>query len=162
MEIKIEDDNCKVCGKRLSVTPSDNDTEDICNTCLSALQSDYSEVFGEDAVINTQKVVWREIVTEPLQCGDFWASYNPNTPEKQGNPNYNLQMQAITPQAYGIVPNSGNPVTNLGNGAYWRPVAVTNQKVPVFSSSLSSEDEFSTAADIIKSIEYLKDYLGKT
>lgn len=72
-----------------------------------------------------QRVHWEPLITEPLQCGDMWASHDPNTPEQQtGGGKYNLQMQAVSVDAYGLAPNSGDVRTNLGNGSYWRPVGI--------------------------------------
>ena len=71
-----------------------------------------------------QRVQWKKLTNEPLQCGDMWAGHDPNTLERQGEPDYNLMMQAVHPVAYGKSPDSGNPATTLGNGAYWRPCGI--------------------------------------
>lgn len=63
------------------------------------------------------KITWTKLTTEKLECGDFWASVDPNTPEKQAQNSYNLQMQAVHPSKYGEI--ASNVV--VGNGAFWRP-----------------------------------------
>lgn len=75
-----------------------------------------------------KRVQWRELgLDEPLQCGDMWASTDPNTPEKQtGGGGYNLQMQAVNTKCYGSSRNSDNDSTNLGNGSHWRPIGIVN------------------------------------
>lgn len=70
------------------------------------------------------RVVWEQVTDKPLQCGDMWASRDPNTPGRQGGNDYNLQMQAVHTDAYGIAPCENNPHVNLGNGAYWRPIGL--------------------------------------
>lgn len=67
-----------------------------------------------------RKIYWKQLREETLQCGDFWASQDPNTPERQGEPSYNLRMQAVHPSDYGK-PAKDVP---LGNGGHWRPAGV--------------------------------------
>lgn len=64
-----------------------------------------------------KQIYWKRLINEPVTQGDFWASHDPNTPERQGDMGYNLQMQAIHPNNYGK-PAKDIP---LGNGAHWRP-----------------------------------------
>lgn len=71
-----------------------------------------------------KRVQYQQLKNEPLQCGDMWASHNPNTPERQGEDSYNLQMQAVHQTAYGKRPCDNDPAVNLGNGAYWRPIGI--------------------------------------
>jgi hypothetical protein len=66
-----------------------------------------------------QKVVWLKLTNEKLGPGDMWAKMNPNTPERQAEGNYNLQMQAVHPTQYGKAPGD-----NCNNGWHWRPVRV--------------------------------------
>ena len=68
-----------------------------------------------------KKVVWVRLTDEPLGPGDMWASTDPNTPERQGSTNYNLQMQSVHPNLYGKQPG-----TNCVNGWHWRPLSVIN------------------------------------
>lgn len=74
-------------------------------------------VTAEDNPHTYMKIWWKELTTEQLKPGDFWASYDPNQPELQGQNNYNLQMQAIHPTNYGKPTNS----VPLGRGGHWRP-----------------------------------------
>src|SRR3954468_9221221 len=71
-----------------------------------------------------RKVQWVRLKTETLGPGDMWASTDPNTPERQGKTNYNLQMQAVHPQFYGKPPGA-----NCGNGWHWRPVSIVECEV---------------------------------
>jgi hypothetical protein len=71
-----------------------------------------------------KRVEYIKLTTEPLQCGDMWASVNPNTPERQGESEYNLQMKAVHPTSYGKRPSDNDPAVNIGNGGYWRPVGI--------------------------------------
>ena len=80
-----------------------------------------------------QKIVWVQLTNEPIGPGDFWASENPNRADKQGDKdpdriwhNYNLQMQAISPNHWGK-PAKDIP---LGNGGHWRPVSLKPAKIP--------------------------------
>ena len=75
------------------------------------------------------RVQWKKLTEEKIRIGDFWASHDPNTPERQGGgPTgnepiyfcYNLQMQAVHPSTLG---KSANKI-GCGNGAYWRPISL--------------------------------------
>ena len=95
-----------------------NDQNNLCPNCMALLEDDYNAVFDAP-----RKIVWRQITDEPLQLGDMWANHDPNQIYQQGRDiDYNLQMQALSPQAFGICPSENNKYVNLGNGAYWRPV----------------------------------------
>ncbi len=76
-----------------------------------------------------QKVKWIKLDNEPVGTGDFWASYDPNTPERQGGKpigdepiyfRYNLQMQPVHNVYYGVPANK----IGISNGAFWRPVGL--------------------------------------
>ena len=72
------------------------------------------------------RVQWKKLHDEPVQPGDMWAVHetDPNTPERQSEFDYILQMQAIHGSHW------GTPAKDIcrGNGDYWRPVGI----VPVF------------------------------
>jgi hypothetical protein len=61
-----------------------------------------------------KRVHWLLLEDEPLQLGDMQASEDPNTPEKQSDNGYNLQMQAVHISRFGIAANKF-----IGN--YYRP-----------------------------------------
>lgn len=67
-----------------------------------------------------RRVGWTKLDAEPLAPGDFWASDDPNTPERQGESDFNLQMQAVH-SSY-----CGAPANTIGcnSGGYWRPVVI--------------------------------------
>lgn len=71
-----------------------------------------------------QKVKWLKLYDEPLRPGDFWAAggQDPNEPERQGETNFNLQMQAIHPMHY----DKRAKAIIRGNGDYWRPVGLVD------------------------------------
>lgn len=72
--------------------------------------------------MTTTQTIWRQLTADDkLQCGDFWASEDPNTPEKQTGEGYNLQMQAVSTSAYGDRPQD-RAVPTCGGRGYWRPV----------------------------------------
>lgn len=72
--------------------------------------------------MKSAKVIWKQLVKgEPIQCGDMWARYDPNTPEKQTEGHdYNLQMQAIHTCYH------GKPAYESQHdvGTIWRPVGI--------------------------------------
>ena len=41
------------------------------------------------------RVEWRKLHDEPVGTGDMWSSFNPNEPHRQGETDFNLQMQAV-------------------------------------------------------------------
>ncbi|MBX4209080.1 hypothetical protein KW799_00045 [Candidatus Parcubacteria bacterium] len=65
-----------------------------------------------------QKIVWVKLTKEPLTPGDFSATEDPNACDRQGEDNFNLQLQAVHPLKYGI---SADDVGRR-NGDFWRPV----------------------------------------
>ena len=63
---------------------------------------------------------WRKLTSnDVLGPGDMWSSHDPNTPERQGEDNYNLQMQAVSFRSHGKLPGH-----NCNNGWHWRPVGI--------------------------------------
>ena len=72
----------------------------------------------------TTQTIWRRLTSDDkLQCGDFWASEDPNTPEKQrGGCDYNLQMQAVNSTHYGTSPDRWSNDQQGTDRGYWRPV----------------------------------------
>jgi len=71
-----------------------------------------------------RKIKWIKLNEETLSPGDFWACMDndPNEPQQQGTPGYNLQMQAIHPTRIGQVAKD----IPLGNGGFWRPVGLVD------------------------------------
>lgn len=69
------------------------------------------------------KVVWRQITNEQLLPSDMWSRYNPNEIERQGETDFNLQMQAVPPTCYGITRNNSIAVS-CASGGYWRPIGL--------------------------------------
>lgn len=69
-----------------------------------------------------QRIKWIKLEDEPVGPGDFWVSHNtdPNTPERQSESDFNLQLQAINPSHY------GTPAKDIprNTGDYWRPVGL--------------------------------------
>lgn len=77
----------------------------------------YLSISNQTTPRKNKKVVWVRLTNEPVGVGDFWASTDPNTPERQGENTYNLQMQAAHPNNYGVAADK----IGRGNGDYWRP-----------------------------------------
>lgn len=68
--------------------------------------------------LDYQFVRWERIPMDvPLQRGDIWASEDPNQPNSG-------QMKNIRPDSIGVCPGENDPRVNIGNGYYWRPVAL--------------------------------------
>jgi hypothetical protein len=69
-----------------------------------------------------QKVSWIKMQDELLRAGDFWASHDPNTPERQGEDLFNLILHAVHPNNYGV------PASKVGcnSGGHWRPVGLVD------------------------------------
>ena len=67
-----------------------------------------------------QRVQWVKLKEEPVGVGDFWASYDPNTPERQAESGFNLQLQAVHPSYYGVPAKK----IGIGNGSFWRPIGL--------------------------------------
>jgi hypothetical protein len=85
-------------------------------------------IFGTPIVVAAepkyQKVKWLKLDQEPVCPGDLWAAggQDPNKPERQGEINFNLQMQAVHPMHY----NQRAKDIARGNGDYWRPIGLVN------------------------------------
>lgn len=98
------------------------------------------------------KITWRKLDdTEALQVGDFWCSADPNTPERQGEPDpyapgarlaavlygrdvellYYLKMTAIHMNEIGQTEHS----KRIASGAHWRPVGFVTDEFEVSPSS---------------------------
>jgi hypothetical protein len=73
------------------------------------------------------KVVWRKLSeSDLLQLGDFFSSHDPNTPERQGETGYNLQMQAVHPSEFGLF--SKETECQSGRGHY-RPIGISKTEI---------------------------------
>lgn len=70
------------------------------------------------------RIMWIKLTNEVIQLGDFWASEDPNQMERQDEDGFNLQMQAVHPNAFGHKADENHSSVNLGNGAYYRPVGI--------------------------------------
>ena len=71
--------------------------------------------------MKSAKVIWKQLPKgEPIQCGDMWARFDPNTPEKQSGHDYNLQMQAVHNDYYGTPAYE----KQYDEGCLWRPVGI--------------------------------------
>ncbi|MDO8579527.1 MAG: hypothetical protein Q7R72_01495 [bacterium] len=87
---------------------------------LTALLAPLGILKASNSRPKQQKIAWIRLKDEPVGPGDFWASYDPNTPERQGEQLFNLQLQATHPLNYGV------PADKIGRGCgdYWRPIGL--------------------------------------
>jgi hypothetical protein len=93
---------------------------------LCALLGSITKLGAKSPEPKYHRVQWKKLHNEPVGPGDMWVCHetDPNTPERQSEDYYNLQMQAIHGSDH------GTPAKDIcrGNGDYWRPVGI----VPVF------------------------------